>query len=446
MADVAQLETALRNADAAGDVEAARALAAEVMKSRESSRGALDKLTGTGGPRYQTWPERLVRGAGEAVKSAATLPGDIVKEAQQPAPNQISDSDVSTAGVGRVLDLAAIASPVNPMVRSGDNAVASGILRRGTPAAPTRQTLEQSAEHGYKTAREIPLDIKSSSVSGMAEKVGANLEREGFNAELAPNTFSIIKKMQSAPEGSVATLGNLDTIRKTLGNAAGNFANPTEQKAASKAIRFLDDYLENIPKGDVLAGDAATASKVIGEARGDYAAAKRSAKITDAVEAADISSAAANSGQNIGNATRQRIKSLLLSDKNSRGFSPEELAQMETVVRGTKGGNVARIAGNLLGGGGGLGAGTAAAITGAGAAAATGNPALGLVGAAAPIVGSLLKKSSDASVSRQIKILDDMIRARSPLMGRTSGAVISGVDPSKAAIMKALMGMEAGQQ
>lgn len=88
-------------------------------------RGALDQLTGATGERYQTWPERLVRGIGESVKSGVTLPGDVY--AGEANPND----------TGRVLDLAGIASPVSPGARLGS--------RYGAPPAPRELTAGELA-------------------------------------------------------------------------------------------------------------------------------------------------------------------------------------------------------------------------------------------------------------------------------------------------------------
>ena len=97
MASLDELQNALRNADAAGDANAARMLAAEIVKMRGSEpRSVMDNLTGTSGPRYQTWPEKAVRGLIGDAKDSATIPGDVAggKTAIQPStPGMWSDED-----------------------------------------------------------------------------------------------------------------------------------------------------------------------------------------------------------------------------------------------------------------------------------------------------------------------------------------------------------------
>lgn len=449
MADISQLETALRNADAAGDVAAAKILAAEIMKTKGPAqpRGVMDKLTGATGPRYQLWPERLARGVASGIGSALTLPGEVVKEAQQPPPAQISDSDVSTLSVPRTLDFAGIASPVNPAVRAGDKAIpgVKQALVAEKKTVPTAQALKDAAEQGYTKARDMGVEIKPDAVVGFGRGVQADLEKDGVFGELAPKTFSILKKLQSPPEGSVATFSNLDAARKALGHAASDFTNKTEQLAAKRVIDRLDDFLTNVPAKDVLAGPAASASKAIKDARGNYAAAMRSNKITGELDNAytgildrgELNAAVANSGQNVDNAIRQRLKSLLSSRKEIRGYNPEEIAQMEKVARGTVASNTARMTGNLLGGGGGLGA-SVYGLAGATGAIATGNPVAAAL-SAAPIAGYGLKKTANALTKRQVNKLDELIRTRSPLF-QDAAPNMTVISPEKrAAVVRALL-------
>lgn len=52
------------------------------------TRGIVDKLLGTTGERYQTWPEKMVRGVAQGAISAFTLPGDVLSGKVQPGSPQ----------------------------------------------------------------------------------------------------------------------------------------------------------------------------------------------------------------------------------------------------------------------------------------------------------------------------------------------------------------------
>jgi hypothetical protein len=341
-----------------------------------------------------TWPARLAK----SIYGAVTLPGDVYQGAADVPQSANMPGGETTESMGRVVDLATLAAPRPP-------AVGTSIAQKAVPA-PTQKELLDAAKGGYDSARSLGVEISPAAMQTFGAKVRAGLEEKGINAELAPKTFSTLSKLDNAPPGSVVTISNFETLRRTLGNAAGDFLNKTEQSAATRAIRELDDYLATLPARDVVRGPADEAAKVLSDARGNFAAAQRSQKITDELDSADLRAAAANSGQNVSNTVRQRLRSVLDNPKASRGYSPDELAQMERVVRGTPVGNTARFAGNLLGGGGGLGAIASAAV---------GGMAAPPWGALAPAVGYGLKKISNASVDRQAKLLDEMVRKRSPL-------------------------------
>jgi hypothetical protein len=368
-----------------------------------------------------TWPARLAK----SLYSAVTLPGDVYSGE---TPVDVNNPEF----IGRTLDLATVGTPMVPKAAASLVAPKVGL--------PTAEELKAAANTGYDTARGLGVDIKPEAVAGTVQTLAQNLEKDGINAKLAPKTFGIINELAAPPAGSVATIANLETARRSLGHAAQDFLNPTEKMAASRAIQHLDDYLGSIPQADVLAGDAAQASKILSEARANYAASKRSDQINGELEIADRNAAAANSGQNIGNSVRQRFNSILKSDKKTSGFNDAELAQMEQAVRGTSLGNAARIGGNLLGGGGGLGAAVTAGIGGAATAH------MGGIGALAPIVGYGLKKFSSASVQRQVQKLDEMTRARAPL---SQGAVSTGLSKAeqfkRELLLRALIASEAAK-
>lgn len=299
-------------------------------------------------------------------------------------------------------------------------------------AIPTIEELENSAARGYDTARKMGLEVKPSAVARTATDLQTELNKDGINAILAPKTFSILSDLQSPPKGAVAaTVSDFETARRALGNAGKDFTNPTERLAASRAISHIDDYLANIPQSDVMAGDAAKVAAVLSDARGNYAAAKRASEVGDALTNAQFTAGAAKSGQNIANRTRQTLRPILTSEKKGRGFNEDELAQVERVVMGTTVGNSARKVANLLGAGGGLGN-----LAGIYTGATFGGPA-GAV--AAPAIGTAAKTIHNASVARQARILDEMLRSRSPLAQQTAAATPNYSQARAAAIARALL-------
>lgn len=355
----------------------------------------------------RTWPVRLGKAVANAAYSAATLPGDV-------AAGRVAVDPSNPEFIGRTLDFATMASPLPASTRAGVGW--AGAPR--TPAAapiPSREMLEGAADAGYKQVRASPFEVTASSVGDLASKIQTNLERDGILGEFAPDTFAVLKKLQSGEPGAIASGGNLVSAREAFRNASRNFNNPRERLAAERAISELDKFIEAPPAASVLAGAPTEFAKTAADARANYAAARRSETVSDALHEAQLQAGSTYSGRNLDNAARQKFRQLVNSDKKSAGFSDAEIAQTERAVMGSKFGDAARTVGNALGGGGGLAA-LHSGLAAFGAGTALGGPLFGAAaGIAMPLAGQLLKRGADASTMKQIRILDDMIRSRSPL-------------------------------
>lgn len=415
------------------------------------------RTTNQGFSLADTWPARLAQTA----MSAATLPADVYAgRAPMPIGTRREDfTDIPGSmqpqdrTIQRAADLAALVTPMNPAARIGDQAIpgAARSLVPQRPAVPTAEQLKQAADAGYAAARNSGVEIAAPSVDTLARSIRQTLEQDGIIGELAPKTFAVIGKLQNPPSGSVATVAGIDAARRAFGHAAGDFTNKTEQLAAKRAIERLDEFMAALPPQSVVAGTPAAVANVgnvFRDARGNFAAASRSEKVTGAADRAELNAAVANSGQNLDNATRQRLRDILVRPKESRGYSPQELAQMETAARGTLPTNAARFTGNLLGGGGGLAAQTSGAIGGVLGAAATGSPIGAVAAVVPPTAGYAFKKLANALTKRQVGKLDEMVRKRSPLYEQTvANPVMAVTDPAKrSALARLLLEMQASEQ
>ncbi len=343
-----------------------------------------------------TWPAQLAK----TIYNAVTLPGDVYQGNAAVPQSENMPGGENTDSIGRVTDLASIATPVSP------GSMFKTKVTAPTPPAP--EELKAAAKAGYEAAKTSGVELKPTAITDFVTKAKSDLNADGINDILAPKTFGVLDKMGVAPEGAAVTVNDFRTMQRALGHAARS-PDPTERLAASRAIESLNSHIENVPASGVLRGtpeEVAGVSDIIKKANANYAAYKRGETVSGRLDLAKLNAEAAHSGQNIDNAIRQQIKAILQNPKLRSGYSPQELDQMRSIVSGTSLGNLARGAGNLLGGGGGLGA---VASAGAGAYAA------GPLGAVAPVAGYALKKAGNAFTNSQVSKLEDMIRMRSPL-------------------------------
>jgi hypothetical protein len=402
-----------------------------------------DKYLGTPPPQsfgdklMQTWPVK----AAQSLYSAATLPGDVATGAANVAPTTLgtwSDEDeaklqLNNAGlVDRTSALAAVASPASVAARAGEGAMGVALPRSVTPkvAAPTIPEGLAAATAGYESPIVKEVKIAGSAGPQLADEIQSNLFNElGINAHLAKKTYGILDDLKNIPEPKPGdpdpflTVDNLRTVRRMLGRAAGDI-DPTERLAAKSAQQHIDEYLSNLSGDNVISGNPNAAAAILKEANGNYSAMKTASDLDVRMTRAQLRAAAANSGMNVGNTIRQRMADILVTPKLARGFNPDELAQMQSIVEGTPMTNATRYAGNVLGGGGGLLAGLYG---------------LGHAGFA-PIAGYFLRKMGNYQTTQAANALNEAVRLHSPLgQERTAAALAQQSRPSLAPLARGVL-------
>ena len=395
-----------------------------------------------------------------AVKSVVMGPGRAYRgEMQVIGP----DGHISPEAMAWGREAATFASPVNPAMRAGEKIIpgVANNLKKAKVDAPTSEQLLKAGSEGFDAMRATGAEYPSDAVKQMAEVLKARMNQEGFDDITAPSTFSTLNKLASPPENSVATIGGLHSARKVFGKIGQKFNDPSDQAASRSAVNALDEFIRTHDAPGSMAGTASgagqaarkQAAEYLTEANANYAAGKRSDLIQGIERAADLRAAAANSGQNTGNAIRQRVASALLKEKDTAGFNPAEKDALEGIVRGSRNANLTRDIANRLGGGGGLGSAWIGGIGGAGGAALGtqfGAPVAGAaIGAAIPMaLGGALKGASNRITQGALKSADEMIRARSPLYEQMlRDAPMVAETPSKtSALIRALLQAEMQQQ
>lgn len=291
-----------------------------------------------------------------------------------------------------------------PYVRAGTAMAVGGLsglaTRPAGQALPTREQIKAAGTAGYEQLKQSNVQVAKDAVSDLLTGIKADLHRESFRDYLAPSTYRAIEELKTGKDAKIA---DIDGVRRLLGNIPGT--NPTDKAAAQRAVSAIDEFLNNPPPGSVLSGSVETDAAILKHAQGNW----RSQKQLEVVENASVGgqrrAGVSGSGANRINTARQEIRKILDSDKKSRGMSDEVKAKMEEIVMGTWGTNTARRLGKFAPSG--PVSATTSILTGLGAGA----PA----GAAVGIGGYLAKHLGEYLTDRQIKQLENLIRAESPI-------------------------------
>ena len=286
------------------------------------NRSAFDKLTGTGGPRYQTWPERMARGVYGDIRSAVQAAEQApIGHAEQMAP--------------QVFEAAKDVVPISPASRL---ARAIPLTARPSPAAvPTQQELLSV----YKPIQEgaLKIELAPHVLPTLKTQVDKALREGNQRDYLAPKTFRVVEEL-IAPKGQKPNVMDVEGVRRLLGNV------PREEYKAAGIVRdIIDDYLAELPDKDVIGGSKV--GEILANVRANYSAGKRSELITGALEKGEQRAASTGSGANLDNALRQNVRRIIENPKLLRGVPKNIQDEMRSVVKGGSITNLARLVSKL---------------------------------------------------------------------------------------------------
>lgn len=287
-----------------------------------------------------------------------------------------------------------------PMIGQIAGKAVGGLVERFKPTPrPTVQELKAASNAAYDAAENAGARYSAQSTDQMINDTLDTLRKSGIDRDLHPKTLAAARRLNAAP--TEPTIRELDTLRQIANDAAGSI-DAGERRLGKILVNGIDDFVNRAGPADVVGGDPAVTSKAINEARSLWSASRKAETVDKVLEKAERQAASAHSGGNYDNAVRRGFKNLLNNDKKIRGFTADERAGMEQIVRGGSGQNIARAGGKILGGGGGLGA----MLT----SVAGGHVAPPL--AAAPAVGYALKRGSDAATAANVANLQTIIANR----------------------------------
>jgi hypothetical protein len=198
------------------------------------------------------------------------------------------------------------------------------------------------------------------------------------------------------------SLYDLDLHRQAVQKNAASSMDKSESGQGSRLIREIDNFTRNnVPPRE---------AEQLFEARGIEHRTKKLEEVGKVVRAADRHADAANT-ENAGSGLRGKVAHMLNNERDTRGFTPQEIQQMEDLVKGSTSGNLmrdaAKIAGSVPGYGLGLGiGGSVGNLVGGPAAAGYGGTA-GLLAAAGAKKG--LSKMAERQTDKQAEELMDTI-------------------------------------
>ena len=292
----------------------------------------------------------------------------------------------------------------------------------------TADDLHVLKNEAYKTVEDLGVKYSPQGYGKLMTQMEAAVKGKNISPTRHPKAFSLLEDFKARAgnqhKGGL-TLTELDQLRQEIRRDLLQSSDLSERFYGDLMMDEVDDFIAKAGAGDVLAGDAKAGDAAILAARELNTRFRKTEIIEDALYAADLK-AAAGTGD-INGAIKRAFNQILLNKKKSRAFTPEEIADMEKLVKGSDGSNLLRNIGRMS-----SDTGLKTLIPGLLATH------LGPAYAAVPLIGSTAKALAGGKLAKQA----DLLRMR---VAEGSGARPGTVAPVAApANMTAPLAVSAG--
>ena len=280
------------------------------------------------------------------------------------------------------------------------DAVSAGLSKahgaiKGKTKVPDLEALKTSAREAYDRAEDAGVIFKPEGVQRLGDTIKTELAEFGYHPQLQPRVAAVLSEIDRLGQGNT-TLKGVDVLRR-IANNVGASQDPSEKALGAMIVGKIDDFVSDIKFNDVIAGNPMEGAAALKQARNLWSRVSKNERLIKAVEEAKNRAGATGSGGNVENATRQNVRRML---EKGRGFTADEKAAMQQIVRGTKTQDALRLAGKLSPSGNGL-------MAALGVGGAMVNPAIGV----ASLGGMGAKALADRGVQQGVDALETLIRS-----------------------------------
>lgn len=217
----------------------------------------------------------------------------------------------------------AIAGTVQGVKTIADKAQQAALKKSSTPSV---DELKTAAREVYNEIDNLGAVVDSSRVTGLARDLSTTIRGEGFNKRIHPKVAAALDEFEKV-KGTNQPISNLDTLRKVARSAASSIE-PDEARLGSIMVGKVDDFLDNLDQSALVGGNADEVGRKFKDARQLWQRARKGDDIEYAFERAK------NQASGFENGLRTQFRSILNNKKKMRGYTAEEKAAMEQVVRG----------------------------------------------------------------------------------------------------------------
>jgi hypothetical protein len=294
-------------------------------------------------PETQTPTERVVSGGLESMTGVARTIPEFIRRGAELVPSvgrEVSRQMAVAPGTQAVVSPTAVmagqtvtettGSPVAGLATTLATGTAGGIKRPQKEQALSTQALDRIASDRYAMLEKSGIELNNDAFAKSMTDLAKNLRTEGYTPKAYPKIAGALEELTSTAQPKDWT--ELQALRKMI-RAGQKSVDPEERRLASILLDEYDNYLINVPKTDIAAGDVKAAGKTWEEARNAYSRMKKSEVFEDMLSEAQLDrSKFTQSGEE--NSLAKQLRQLAKNDKKMRLFTADEQKAIEQAAKG----------------------------------------------------------------------------------------------------------------
>lgn len=212
-------------------------------------------------------------------------------------------------------------------------------------AVPSLQDLRQGASDAYAQFDKSGQIVAAPSIANLVQGLQSTLANEGLDSTLHPAATAALGRV-AGENGNNVTFKGMDILRRIAGDATGAEA-PADQRMAYFVKNGIDDFMNNLKPGDLVAGqgaaDPSATVATLNNARGLYSRASATSNIQDLFDRAALRAPVTGDE----NALRSEFRQMALNKGRMAPMAAPVQDAVETVAKGTPFSNLLRMGGKF---------------------------------------------------------------------------------------------------
>jgi hypothetical protein len=193
--------------------------------------------------------------------------------------------------------------------------------------------LRELKNQAYQASEDAGIIIKPSWIKELTDEIKDTLAEKGWTPERVPAVTGVLKAIERAQNGNI-TLKGVDSIRQVAGNLGGTL-DDLQTYLGRQITKKIDKHVDRLDMSHVIPGigNLTQATTSLKHARRLNVTMRKAEVVEEALTKAERLAAGQNT--TFYKALQTQFRGILNSKTRRKGFTSEELREMEKLARGT---------------------------------------------------------------------------------------------------------------